>query len=95
MSIETDEEMRLIVLIKIQICFFVQRRALPHIHVIDSLVKEMLKVEIIQQAEQVTQVSLVFTQKAIFFSNKKSFQIFGIPTKKIIKLSWNTYDFFN
>ena len=94
MSIE-DEEMRLIVLIKIQICFFVQRRALPHIHVIDSLVKEMLKVEIIKQAEQVTQVSFMFTQKVFFFSNKKSFQIFGIPTKKIIKLSWNTYDFFN
>lgn len=72
MSIETDEEMRLIVQIKIQICFFVQRRALPHIHVIDSLVKEMLKVEIIKQAEQVTQVSFMFTQKVFFFFQIRS-----------------------
>lgn len=71
MSIE-DEEMRLIVLIKIQICFFVQRRALPHKHVIDSLVKEMLKVEIIKQAEQVTQVSFMFTQKVFFFFQIRS-----------------------
>ena len=71
MSIE-DEEMRLIVLMKIQICFFVQRRALPHIHVIDSLVKEMLKVEIIKQAEQVTQVSFMFTQKVFFFFQIRS-----------------------
>ena len=73
MSIE-DEEMRLIVLIKIQICFFVQRRALPHIHVIDSLVKEMLKVEIIKQAEQVTQVSFMFTQKVFFFQIRSLFK---------------------
>ena len=82
MSIETDEEMRLIVLIKIQICFFVQRRALPHIHVIDSLVKEMLKVEIIQQAEQVTQVSFVFTQKAIFFFKQEVFSNIWNPYKE-------------